>query len=428
MHSSKTDKKPSFIPIAALTFINVVGITIFIPVLPFIVKDYAAPTWVYGLLLASYPAAQFVGSPILGELSDRIGRKPVLLLSQAGTLLSWFFVAISYLIGTVDSIHAVWPISLLLFSRVVDGITGGNTSVANAYLADITPRHQLTKAYGRIGAITGFAVVVGPALGSYSSSTEFGYLGMAAVSIILSSVTLVLMWKFLDESLAVDGSKKRLQSRLGQINVFSRVKNLKSSRGGKLMLGLNAGFALVMAGYSSIIALFLIDRFNMTQTQVGNFLLLIGAMLIFNQYVLVTKIVHTLGELKTLIFGMVLLGVGLSAITLTDIFWLYVVLYYSVNLGISLVLPTGKSLLSKSVGPDMQGEIQGLDESLRSLARAGMPVFMGFVYGFSGFRSFYLLTALTCVVLSIFWILSRKITITKIKDAFIKSLSFINVE
>ncbi len=398
----KNKNRSGELPALALTFVNVLGLTIFMPVLPFIVEDFGAPTWVYGLLLASYPAAMFFGSPILGELSDRIGRKPVLLFSQAGTLLSWIIFACSYFVAQISDISAVWPIAILLIARITDGLTGGNISVVNAYLADITPEKELTKVFSKIGAITGFAVIAGPAIGSFSSSTRIGYLGLALVAILISSVTLYLIWRYLQESLQKPARIKRSQSRLSQINIVSRLRHLHTRKGGKYMLALNAGFGLVMAGYSSIIVLFLIDNFSLTQTQVGTFMLIVGVTLIFNQYVIVPPVASKLGDLKTFLLGMVFTSAGLLLITLTNNFWLFVALYYSLNLGLSLVLPTGKSLVAKSVRHEKQGEVQGIDESLRSASRAIMPLIMGAIYGVYAYKSFYILSVLAIFVVLAF--------------------------
>lgn len=410
---NQNQQKPGVVPAMALMFVNVLGLTIFMPVLPFIVADYGAPTWVYGVLLASYPAAMFLGSPILGELSDRIGRKPVLLISQAGTLASWFILAASYFVGKIDGISIIWPISVLLLARIVDGLTGGNVSVVNAYLADITPREELTKIFGKIGAVTGFAVVVGPAIGSIASSGSIGYLGMALVAIAISSVTLFLIWRYLHESLQHKKRGVRTESRLQQINVVSRVRRLKTRPGGKLMLGLNAGFGLVMAGYSSIIALFIIDRFGLSQTEVGYFMLMIGLMLIFNQYVIVPRVAKRLGDLRTFLSGMIIIGCGLVVITIPENIVLYAALYYVLNLGLSLVLPTGKSLVSQAVRQERQGEVQGIDESLSSASRAVMPIVMGAIYGTYAFRGFYLLSVIAFSIVAIYvFIGSNRITLT----------------
>lgn len=394
--------KSKMITIMMLNFVNFLGFTIFIPVLPFIVKDYGAPTWVYGLLLAAYPAAQFFGAAILGEMSDRIGRKPVLLFSQFGTLMSWVVVALSYLIGQISDINMIWPLGILMLARVVDGITGGNVAVANAYLTDITPKKELTKRFGQVGAMTGLALLAGPVIGSVSSATRFGYLGMAVSAFIISLITLIAMWRYLEESLPNPTQAKRTESRLSQINIVHRLRSLHTRPGGKFMLGLSGGFGVILAGYSSIIVLFIIDRFELSQAQLGAFLLFVGTFLIFNQSVMVPRFVKKFGDLKTFMIGILLLGVGFIIIILTDNLILYTALYYVLNLGLSLVLPTSKSLLSAAVSEKNQGEVMGIDESLRSASNAVIPIGMGALYGAVSFKSFYLLAAISFSLFLIF--------------------------
>ena len=169
------------------------------------------------------------------------------------------------------------------------------------------------------------------------------------------------------------------------------------------MLGLSAGFGIILAGYTSIIILYIIDRFGFTQSQLGGYILFIGTFLIFNQFVMVPRFVKKFGDLKTFIIGILLLSVGFIAITLTYTLWLYTVLYYILNLGISLLIPTSKSLVSKSVRAEKQGEVLGLDESLKSASNAIIPLVMGVVYGSITYRSFYLLTAVAVALFLIFF-------------------------
>ncbi len=120
-------------PIVLLSLVNGIGFTLLIPVLPFIVRDLGYSAAVFGLLMAVYPMSQFFAAPLLGTLSDYYGRRPILLVSQAGTLLSWIIFAAAYF-----TTGSIWPLLIIAFSRVIDGLTGGNQSVANAYLADVT--------------------------------------------------------------------------------------------------------------------------------------------------------------------------------------------------------------------------------------------------------------------------------------------------
>jgi len=401
--TNKNTDTSKVIAIGALSFVNFLGFTIFIPVLPFIVRDFGAPEWVYGVLLASYPLAQFFGAPILGEYSDRKGRKPILLISQFGTMMSWTVVALSYFVSQIDGIATVWPLGILFLARIIDGITGGNVSVANAYLADITPPEKRTERFGRIGAIVGVSLLIGPGLGSLSSSTRFGYLGLAILAFIISLVTLLLIWRYLEETLP-ESERSIATSRWYQkINIFSRIRNLETRPGGKFMLGLSGGFGVIQAAYQSIIVLFIIDRFGLSQTELGVFLLFVGSFLIFNQEVMVKLFVRRIGELETFFAGLAFVAIGFIGITLTSTLWVYTIIYYVLNLGLSLLTPTIRSLLSQSVSNKKQGEVLGLDESLRSASMATMPIVFGALYGAITYRSFYIITAVVVFMMLLFY-------------------------
>ena len=137
-----------FIPAYFLTFVNVLGFSILMPILPFIVDRYGAPKWVYGLLITCYAAFQFIGAPFLGALSDRKGRKQILLISQAGTLLSWFLFLFALFLPDMWVYGISIPLIVIAFSRLLDGVTGGNTSVTNAYVSDITTRKEKSYIFG----------------------------------------------------------------------------------------------------------------------------------------------------------------------------------------------------------------------------------------------------------------------------------------
>jgi DHA1 family tetracycline resistance protein-like MFS transporter len=185
-------------PILLLTFVNAIGGTLLIPVLPFVVRDLGYSDVVFALLIAAYPFSQFFAAPILGSLADHLGRRPVLIVSQAGTLLSWVCFAAAWFVGDDAAL------ALIAASRVVDGLTGGNASVAAAYLADVTTDEERTKVFSQQGAIAGIALIIGPALGSFSAAGSWGFLGPAVVAIIISSVTLIWLIRSLEESLTPD--------------------------------------------------------------------------------------------------------------------------------------------------------------------------------------------------------------------------------
>jgi DHA1 family tetracycline resistance protein-like MFS transporter len=151
-------------------FIDLIGFGIVIPVLPLYAERYHASETVIGLMLASYSMMQFVFAPILGRLSDRVGRRPVLLLSLIGTSLGFLLMGFAHLIPFGLSLFGLAPVVIWLFlARIVDGISGGNISTAQAYIADVTPPDDRARGMGLIGAAFGLGFIFGPALGGLLS-------------------------------------------------------------------------------------------------------------------------------------------------------------------------------------------------------------------------------------------------------------------
>ena len=187
------------LPAYLLTFVNVLGFSILMPVLPFIVESYGADEWVYGLLLTFYSAFQFLGAPYLGAMSDGKGRKPILIISQAGTLLSWFVFMIALSLPETPIWGYALPLWIIALSRILDGITGGNTSVANAYVADITTKKEKSYIFGYLGGIAGLGMIIGPGLGGFAASSSLGYMGTLIVASGISMITLIVIFLFLKE-------------------------------------------------------------------------------------------------------------------------------------------------------------------------------------------------------------------------------------
>lgn len=402
-------KNLKILPAYLLTFVNVIGFSIMIPVLPFIVKEANAPEYVYGLLLSAYSFFQFIGSPFLGKLSDSRGRKPILVISQLGTLLSWVIYGIAYFIAydalevyQYDFMGKVYfyslPLIIIAFARIADGLTGGNISVTNAYISDITTLEQKKTIFGTLGGIAGIAFVVGPAIGGVTASFSIGYLGTVITAAAVSFVALLAIMFFLKESLP---SEKRRDYQkhnfIKSFNLVKRVNSLNPKFIVKQVLILKVLMSATMAFYIATIVLFIIDLFDFDPQGVGFFLLIAGVFLGFNQAVLYKKIVVKLGEIKTLALGFVLMALGFVAITLTDVLWIYMVLYYILNLGLSLSMPVFNSLISQHADQSKQGEIMGISESIQSISNAIIPVISATIYGFIGYN-LYLFLALIPVL------------------------------
>lgn len=178
-------EKPGIFPILLINFIGVLGYSIVIPILIFIVEEMGGNGFIYGLLGATYPLFQFIGAPILGKLSDRIGRRKVLIISQVGTLIAWvmFFIAMllpkSGLWSQDNEITGAYvmtlPLLMVFIARILDGFTGGNVSVANAYLSDVSTDKDRSRNFGKMAVSASLGLVIGPAVAGVLAATAMGF-------------------------------------------------------------------------------------------------------------------------------------------------------------------------------------------------------------------------------------------------------------
>ncbi len=376
------------------------GFSILMPVLPFIVSDYGAPEWVYGLLLTLYSAFQFIGSPYLGSLSDEKGRRPVLLLSQAGTLLSWVIFLIALSLPNVPVFGYALPIWIIVFSRMLDGITGGNISVTNAYVADVTTKKEKSYVFGYLGGIVGIGLIIGPGIGGFAASTTLGYAGTLWAAIGISTAAILAIYFWLKESHPVE---KRIKHKhkpfIRNFFILRQIRELNPDPVIKLLFMLKILFSIMSACYMGTIVLYIIDLFDFNKVEVGQFLLVVGVFLAINQAIISKWFIKKLGVYKTLVIGLALSAIGAVAITLTDNLYLYLGLYYILNLGFSLCYPTFIALVSSHADPEHQGEVMGIYESINALAMTTFPVLAAWAYGNIGSKIYYFMALLPFVAL-----------------------------
>jgi len=399
------------IPAYLLTFVNVLGFSILMPVLPFIVESYSAPKWVYGLLITLYSAFQFLGAPYLGAMSDGIGRKPVLIISQAGTLLSWFVFLFALSLPQFPIFGFALPLWIIALSRILDGITGGNTSVTNAYVSDVTTREEKSYIFGYLGGIAGIGMIVGPGIGGTSASSYLGYFGTIVAAIIISTITLASIFFWLKESHPIEKrTKTKRHNLMHSFFILRRIRAVNPSSLIRIVFVMKLLFSTMMAFYISTIALFMIDLFSFNPKELGLFMLGVGVFLAFNQAFVSKQFIKRFGEFKTLFVGLILAVIGLFSITLTNNLWVYFACYYSLNLGMSLCFPTFNALIAIHANPEKLGEIMGISESINSLAMAVFPVLAAALYGAFGFSLYYGITLLpaAALVIGVRWINKRK--------------------
>ena len=382
------------LPVILLAFVNGLGFFILIPVLPFIVRDFGANDVWYTALISIFSAAQFIGSAWFGTLSDKYGRRKILILSQAGTLLSWFLFGASWFFNQSYLGITFFPLLIIGISRITDGITGGNSSVASAYLADITTHEERGKVYGFMGGAFGLAMIIGPGLGGYFASFSIGYLGTAIVAASISVIALLAIIFWLKESLPSEKRTDHDVKLWQQIKVWKKIKSFSNNKFIQKIFAIEGVFSFVMSSYSSISALYIIDRFGFDTRQLSYFFFATGSFLFINQMVLLKHFLKRFGDFKTLIIGQCLMMGALILYVIPANLWIFIVVYYFINLGVSLSFPTIKSLLSKSVSHKRQGEISGLDESIKSMMAVFAPIFAGILYIQIGKITFWLFSGI----------------------------------
>src|SRR5215210_4611567 len=203
-------KQPSLFPILLVNFVGTLGFSIVLPFLVFLVTKFGGDAIVYGLLAATYPAFQLIGSPVLGRWSDIFGRKIVLLLSNVGTSVGWILFLLALFlpieksfnidIAFIGTFVIIVPLLVLFLARAIDGITGGNISVANAYLADISSDENRSKNFGKMAISSNLGFILGPALAGILGGTIYGEILPVTAALILSLATLFVVGFLLRES------------------------------------------------------------------------------------------------------------------------------------------------------------------------------------------------------------------------------------
>ncbi|MDT7604905.1 MAG: hypothetical protein QOF61_2902 [Acidobacteriota bacterium] len=353
-------KRSPLLVIFVTVFIDLVGFGIVIPVLPYYVEGtrFNASPRMVGLLFASYSVMQLVFTPILGRLSDRYGRRPVLFLSLLGTSAGFLIMGFA---------RALW---MLFLGRIIDGITGGNISTAQAYIADVTSKEDRAKGMGLIGAAFGLGFTFGPAIGGVLSkwgiSVPFIFAGTMAFA------NAVLLYFTLPETVTPD-HPARTSAATGRWSQLAQ--SLKNSRLA-FVLAIYFLFVVAFSIMTTSFALFTMYRFGFDAAHNGYMFMFVGIVGAIIQGGLIGRLAKKFGELPLTVVGAFLFAGSLLAIPFTSpqtglVVLLLVGALFAV--GNSLATPSLTSLASKSAGAGEQGGVLGVTQSVASLARAVGP-------------------------------------------------------
>ncbi len=367
-----TSKRIAFIFIFCTVLVDMIGIGIIIPVIPSLILDLTglgisdASAYGGGLLIA-FALMQFIFSPILGELSDRFGRRPVLLIALAG-------LSIDYVL------HAVAPtITWLFIGRILAGICGASFTVANAYMADISAPEERAKNFGILGAAFGLGFIIGPAIGGF-----FGEIDVRLPFYIAAGLTFVnflIGLVFVPESLAPD--KRRKMDPKKMIPGVSLVHIGKYAGVGGLILAL---FLANIAGQTlpAIWSFFTIEMYQWSEREIGISLMVVGIFVSIVQGGLVGPLVKKFGQTNVIVFGFSLWTVGMLLFSFATEGWMLYVFLLPYALG-GMAGPTLQGLLSNQISESEQGNLQGALTSMMSLTTIIGPAIATFLfYSFTG--------------------------------------------
>ena len=355
-------KNKSLLTIFLIVFIDLLGFGIILPLLPYIAEKYSAGPLQIGLLTATYSFFQLIASPILGRLSDRYGRKKLLIISQLGS-------AVGYLI-----LGLAGNLPLLFLSRIIDGITGGNISIAQAYIADVTDKKNRARGMGIIGAAFGLGFIFGPAIGGFLSRFSYSAPAYFATTVSLFTVltTIFFLKETVDEKNAMVSPKTKLS-----FEEFKRVLAMKPI--GLLIFVffvLNTAFSIMQGNF----ALWTQKTFNYGPSQNGWLFAYIGVLAVLVQLRVLPFLTKRFEEKTILYISLFSMFIGLSLIPFSPYpNFLYVALFF-LPLGNGLANPTIQALASENVPPKEYGGTLGFLQSAGSFGRIIGPIIGGIIF------------------------------------------------
>jgi DHA1 family tetracycline resistance protein-like MFS transporter len=371
----------SLLSIILVVFIDLLGFSLILPLLPYYAGKYGATQLVTGLLVASYAAMQLIGAPLLGRLSDRYGRRPVLLGSVFGTFLGFLLLGFADSIGTqlANALNSqaanIFVLGVLFISRMVDGLTGGNLSVAQAYISDVTDEQNRSKGLGMIGAAFGMGFIIGPATGGILS--QWGYAVPGFVAAALTFVNLLLIYFWLSESLTEE-KRATMPEKKPTITLSALGKALTRPFTGAI-LTTRFFYGLAFAIFQTIFALYALQKFNLEARDTGLILTYVGVLSVFVQAFLIGQLTKRFREDALILAGGALMTISLIGWSLTpSVLWLLIVLTPTAISG-GILNTLLSSTLTKAVQPQEVGGILGLGTSIESATRIIAPILGGYL-------------------------------------------------
>lgn len=367
--ASGAGRQAAIVFILVTAVLDIIAMGIVIPVLPPLIEEFAGSTAragiINGVFIALWGLMQFVASPIIGSLSDRYGRRPVLLLSALGLAADYVLMALA---------PNLWWLAL---GRLIAGVTSASFTTVYAYMADITAPEQRARAYGLIGAAFSGGFVLGPVLG--------GFLGTISprmpfwVAGAMSGVAFLYGWLILPESLP---RERRMPFAWSRANPFGAMRLLRSHHELFGLTGVNFLLYFAHHVFSAVFVLYAGHRYGWTAWEVGLLLALVGVLDMLVQGLLVGPVAKRYGDRATMVFGLFGGSVGLAAMGLAPTGFAFVLAMLP-NALWGLAMPTLQALMTRRVSESEQGQLQGANSAVASIAGVASPVFFGWIYSLS---------------------------------------------
>ena len=372
--SRATPRKRALLTVFLTILLDLIGFGMILPFLTFYAQEFHATPLQIGLLFSSYSLTQLLCAPLLGRLSDRVGRRPVLLGSIAGS-------ALSYVVFAFAPNYAV-----LLLARALSGVAAANYAIAQAYMADVSPPEGRSKAMGLVGAAFGLGFVLGPALGFLLFFSPLAHLGPRLVPLVaagLSTLNLLIAAVALPESLS-PALRRSAAARGGSWLGFA---DLLAVWRDTPLRGLMVLFFLVMFCFSMMettLALFCQARFGFGYRETSGLFVFVGIVLVIVQGGLLGRLVRRFGERRLILGGIVLMALGLALLPVGSKLWLLLFSLLLLAIGNGIHNPSTTGLLSRLAGEEAQGSTIGLSRSFGALARILGPPAGTWIFGMAG--------------------------------------------
>ncbi len=417
MIMSIINKQVPIFPLLLINFVGTLGFSIVLPFLVFLVIGFGGNAIVYGLLAAMYPAFQLIGAPILGRWSDIYGRKKVLLISNLGTLIGWiiflfaFFLPVTNFFSINSAIMGTFiitlPLVVLFFARALDGITGGNVSVANAYLADVSSDENRSKNFGKMAISSNLGFIAGPTIAGILGGTIYKEILPVLAAVFISIIAVVIIRFTLKESKSTaeailapafipDLEKETVRKVFSQeCREYNRTANPKKR-------GFKDVFKIKHIPFLLVLYFFIFLGFNIFYTsfpihavaglkwsiiQMGIFYAVLSGIMVLVQGPVLRKALQKFSEEKLVIIGSIVLGINFIFFITNNIILIYsAAILFAIGNG--LMWPCFMAILSKRAGIIHQGIVQGVAGSFGSLASIIGLTIGGLLYNLIGVDTF----------------------------------------